>query len=243
VRARPPVPLISAGFGSIWRIPFVGDYLNGFLFRDPDGQLTLLDVGLRRSAPAVLAALAEVGAAPTDVTRILLSHGHSDHAGSAAELSRCTGREVAAHAADAAYLRAGKATPRSGHGRLVPAAWLGYPPVPVGATLADGDLLDVAGGLRVVHTPGHTPGHLSFLHEESGLLITGDSIFNVAGLRWPVRSFCANFRLTQQTAARLGELDYTMAAFTHGPEIRHGARESIRRFLVGDRSRAVGGGT
>ena len=64
------------------------------------------------------------------------------------------------------------------------------------------------------------------------MLITGDSIFNVLGLRWPVKSFCTDFRMTQKTAHRLTELEYDVAAFTHGPEIRDAPREHIRRFLA-----------
>ncbi|MFC8503069.1 MBL fold metallo-hydrolase [Pedococcus sp. NPDC057267] len=90
----------------------------------------------------------------------------------------------------------------------------------------------IAGGLEVVHTPGHSPGHAAYLHRSSGVLITGDSIFNVRGLRWPIKSFCTDFRLTQRTAHRLADLEYTTAAFTHGPEIRLTAREEIRGFLA-----------
>ena len=84
----------------------------------------------------------------------------------------------------------------------------------------------------MVHTPGHSPGHASYLHEDSGVLITGDAIFNVLGLRWPPRMLCSNFVMTQETAHRLGELQYTTAAFTHGPEIRDRPREAIRKFLA-----------
>ena len=108
----------------------------------------------------------------------------------------------------------------------------GFAAVPVAEELTDGQVLPVAGGLRVVHTPGHSPGHVSYLHEESGVLITGDAIFNVRRLRWPVRAFCSDFAMTTQTAHVLGELDYTTAAFTHGPELREQPREDIRAFLA-----------
>jgi hypothetical protein len=64
------------------------------------------------------------------------------------------------------------------------------------------------------------------------VLVTGDEIFNVFGTRWPVKAYCTDFAMTQRTAHRLGELDYTVAAFTHGPEIRDGARAAIRGFLA-----------
>jgi glyoxylase-like metal-dependent hydrolase (beta-lactamase superfamily II) len=96
-----------------------------------------------------------------------------------------------------------------------------------------GQTLDVAGGLEVVHTPGHTPGHVSLLHRPSRVMVTGDSIWNMRSrLTWPVLAFCTDVRLTQQTADTLGELEYDVAAFTHGPEIRDGAREAVRGFLA-----------
>ena len=212
----PVVPLVEGRSGNIWRVRMLGDYVNGFLVRDPDGQVTLIDVGLRRSAPRVLEALGAVGSAPSQVTRIVLTHAHADHAGAAAALSDRTGRDVDVHRADAAYIR---------------------------EELVDGQLLDVAGGLRVVHTPGHSPGHISLVHEDSRLLITGDALFNMRGVGWPGKYFCTDFRLTQHTAHVLGELDYDLAAFTHGPELRERPRETIRAFLRRHPSTAVSGGT
>jgi glyoxylase-like metal-dependent hydrolase (beta-lactamase superfamily II) len=98
--------------------------------------------------------------------------------------------------------------------------------------MSDGELLD-GSALRVHHTPGHTPGHCSLLHEPSGTLITGDAIWNMRSRRtWPVLAFCTNAALTQETAATLGDLEYRTAAFTHGPEIRGTGREAIREFLA-----------
>ena len=154
-----------------------------------------------------------------------------------------TGRAVDVHEADAAYVAAGESPPMSGLGGLVSRVVPGFAAAPVGVRLVDGQLLGVAGGLRVLHTPGHSPGHVSFLHEPSRLLITGDAIFNIRGPRWPVKAFCTDFQLNRQTARLLGDLDYTMAAFTHGPELRDSPREAIRDFLRREASGAVGGGT
>jgi glyoxylase-like metal-dependent hydrolase (beta-lactamase superfamily II) len=98
--------------------------------------------------------------------------------------------------------------------------------------LVDGQVLDVAGGLRVLHTPGHTQGHVSLLHEPSGTLVTGDAIWNMRGrMTWSVPMMCTDHELAKETAQVLGELEYEIAAFTHGPEIRDGAREAVRGFL------------
>jgi len=229
--AKDPAVLLAPG---IWRIPLVGDFVNGFMFRDADDQVTLMDMGLKPSGKRVIAALRWIGSDVTDVTRLLLTHAHSDHAGGAAYVAEQTGLGIGVHADDAAFVRSGT-VPAMGSrlGRLMSRLpGNGFAAVPVAEELSDGQVLPVAGGLRVVHTPGHSPGHASYLHEESGVLITGDAIFNVRRLRWPVRAFCSDFAMTTRTAHVLAELDYTTAAFTHGPELREHPREDIRAFLA-----------
>ena len=221
----------------VWRIPLLGDFVNGFILRDADGQVTLVDMGIKQSGPKVMAALASIGSGPSDVTRLVLTHAHPDHAGGAAHVAEQTGRDIAIHEDDAPYAEAGESPPRDQSflvARLMSRFSGGnaFAAVTVGERLTDGQVLDVAGGLEVVHTPGHSPGHAAYLHRESGVLITGDSIFNVRGLRWPIKSFCSNFALTQKTAHRLAELDYSTAAFTHGPHLADQPREHIRRFLA-----------
>lgn len=220
---------------NVWRIRLIRDFVNGFVLRDDDGQVTLVDTGVKRSGPKVLAALRELGVGPGDVTRLLLTHAHPDHAGGAAHVAQATGRAFAVHEADADYVTSGTSPPRDRSlrlGRLFDRlGGGGFAPAPVERTLTDDEVLPVAGGLRVIHMPGHSPGHVGYLHEPTGTLITGDAIFNVRRLRWPVKAFCTDFAMTTRTARRLTELDYETAAFTHGPELRERPREAIKEFL------------
>src|SRR6188508_2302204 len=85
----------------VWRIPLIGDFVNGFMLRDDDGQVTLIDMGVASSGAKVLAGLRSIGSDPGDVTRLLLTHCHPDHAGGAAHVSRETGRPVDVHVEDA----------------------------------------------------------------------------------------------------------------------------------------------
>ena len=220
----------------IYRIPTLPlNALNSFVLVEADGSVTLIDTGFRSSPRRIWAALAELGKGPADVGRILLTHAHYDHAGGAVEVMRRTGQGIAAHELDARYLREGRPPASDADnviGRLLTKLSFGrFPRFEVGGTLTDGQLVDVAGGLRVVHTPGHTPGHVSFLHEGTGTLITGDAIFNLRGLTFAPAFFAHDLDLNRETALRLGDLDYETAAFTHGAELRHDARERIRAFL------------
>src|SRR5919107_1415622 len=209
------VPAVEVAPGVV-RIPTVGAAnTNSFALVDDDGSVTLVDCGLKRAPGRIVAGLRAIGRHPGDVTRIVLTHAHTDHAGGAAEMAARTGAPVAVHEADAGYAEAGRPPPFEQSllvGRLmrrIPGA--GFPPVAVGERLSDGQVLDVGGGLRIVATPGHTPGHVS--------------LFNVRQLRFSPRPLCTDFRLNEQTAHVLGELEYERVAFTHGTEITDGARE------------------
>jgi glyoxylase-like metal-dependent hydrolase (beta-lactamase superfamily II) len=232
--ARAPIIPLAP---DVYRIPTLGDFINSFAFVDDDGSVTLVDCGVKRAPAKIVAALGVIDKHPRDVARIVLTHAHNDHAGGAAGLVRDSGLPgVAVHADDAPLVRAGRGAPRDASARLgalftrLPGG--GFAPVPVTEELTDGAVIPVADGVRVIHTPGHTPGHISLLHEPTGVLITGDAIWNMRSrMSWPVAAFCTSHRLNQQSAQVLGDLDYTVAAFTHGPEISMGAREAVREFL------------
>ena len=233
---KPAVPLAPG----VFRIPTAGkDLINSFALVQDDGSVTLVDTGLKRAPARIVAGLASIGKHPRDVTRIVLTHVHPDHAGGAAEMSRRTGAPVLVHGDDHGWARSGGIRgandPSTRMGRLFARAGdakiEAFEP---GPALMDGQLLPVSGGVRVVHTPGHSPGHISLLIEQSGTLITGDALFNfrfLRGARISPAFLCSDFAMTKRTAHRLGEMEYEVAAFTHGPEIRDRARETVRGLL------------
>ena len=224
----------------VWRIPTApADLVNSFLIAGDDGTLTLVDAGTRTAPRTLLAALDGLGRKPGDVTHLLLSHAHNDHTGGARRMVDATGAAVRTHEREAVYVREGR-MPESDRstrgGRLMarlPGKVKGFAKVGVDETFADGDVLPLAGGISVVHTPGHTPGHCSFLHPGSGVLITADAIFNVRGLRYAFKNSCTDVRLSRESAQRLGELDFEVAGFTHGAHVSTGAQAAVRAFLAG----------
>jgi glyoxylase-like metal-dependent hydrolase (beta-lactamase superfamily II) len=226
----------------VWRIPTApASLVNSFAFVDADGQVTLVDAGTKRAPKRILAGLRHIGVDASQVTRLVVTHAHPDHVGGLATMRGRTAATVSVHERDAAYVREGKGPvlDRSTLGGRLLRRNSGGPPTPVDDELVEGQLLDVGGGLRVLHTPGHSPGHVSLLHETTGVLVTGDSIWNMRGrMTWSLPMLCTDFAMSKQTAEVLGELDYQVAAFTHGPEIREGAREAVRGFLRTKAARA-----
>ncbi len=213
----------------VWRIPTApGNMINSFAVADSDGGVTVVDAGLKYwSARArLIAGLREIGAGPQDVRRVVVTHAHPDHAGGLAALLGLTGgTAVLAHEREAVYLRDGR-TPRTHRGRART-----FAKVIVTTEFQHGSLLP--GGLRAVHTPGHSPGHTALLHEESGVLITGDAVMNLRGVRYSPAFFCTDPDRSRNSADRLADLDFEIAAFAHGPELRHGARAAVRALLHG----------
>ena len=155
--AATPAIQIAPG---VWRIPTApADLVNSFAFVEGDGQVTLVDAGTRFAPRRILAGLRHLGAGPGDVTRLLVTHAHGDHAGGLARMRGRTGASVGVHERDAAYVREGRGPvlDRSTLGGRLFRRGPGFSPTKVDEQLYDGQVLDVAGGLRVVHTPGHTP--------------------------------------------------------------------------------------
>jgi glyoxylase-like metal-dependent hydrolase (beta-lactamase superfamily II) len=235
--ASTPAIELAAG---VFRIPTAGkNLINSFALVQEDGSVTLVDTGLKKAPARIVAGLAAIGKHPRDVTRIVLTHVHPDHAGGAAEMSRRTGAPVLVHGDDHDWARTGRIAGANDRSTLLGRLFARTGDARIeafepGPALTDGEVLPVSGGLRVVHTPGHSPGHVSLLVEPTGTLITGDALFNFPWMRRAKISpsfLCSDFAMTKRTAHRLGELEYEVAAFTHGPEITDRARETVRGIL------------
>jgi glyoxylase-like metal-dependent hydrolase (beta-lactamase superfamily II) len=130
----------------------------------------------------VLRGLRQAGVAPQDLALIALTHWHIDHVGSLAALQRRISAPVVAHRADAPVIQGQepptKPTLRGESGKF--ARWLLvklYRPARVDRQVEATELLPEA-GLRVIGTPGHTPGHVCYLQEQEGILFVGDALVN-----------------------------------------------------------------
>lgn len=170
----------------IFSVPSV--VANVYVLVDRDG-LTLVDTGLPYSHARILPFVTRLGFAPEQVRRILLTHADRDHVGGLAALQARTGARVYAGQMEGEALAAGRETRRLRLRpwqrrllRLLRPFFATLIPGRADEMIADGDLLPMLGGLRVLATPGHTPGHLSFFAEQRGVLFAGDS-FRVLGRR------------------------------------------------------------
>ena len=160
-----------------------GVVANPYIIIDADG-LTVIDTGLPRSGKKILAYVASLGKSARAVKRIILTHSDLDHIGSLAALHKSTGARTYASKIEADAIAAGKPSRQikpSGFSlmRLMFALvrpFMKATPFQVDEILTDGQTLPVLGGLRVVETSGHTPGHISLFAPAVGVLFCGDSL-------------------------------------------------------------------
>ena len=158
-----------------------GVVANPYILVDFDG-LTLIDTGLPRSDRKILAYIGSLGKSAYDVKRIIITHSDLDHVGSLAALRKSTGARTYASKIEAEAIAAGKPSRQikssSFSLRRLMFAMLGpfmkIAPFQVDEILTDGQILPALGGLHVVDTSGHTPGHISLFAPSNGVLFCGD---------------------------------------------------------------------
>src|SRR5215210_4052706 len=212
-------------------------FLNLTLIVDEENGNTLVDAGLPDQAEAIGTALVEAGIGVRDLRRIIFTHQDLDHVGSGAALVRQSGATVLAHPADVPYidgsLRLLKPSPEMLERRPQMREVLErLEPVGVDEHLEDGARLDLAGGIRVIFTPGHTPGHLSLYLERSKVLIAGDALTAEGGsLNGPNPSATLDVPETARSVRRLAELDVQTIVCYHGGVVDEDANGQLRRVV------------
>ncbi|MBF9066507.1 MBL fold metallo-hydrolase [Streptacidiphilus fuscans] len=215
------------------RIPTTGRD-NAFLVDGDDG-FTLVDVGWADAAVPILGALAELGRKPSDIKRVVLTHAHPDHVQGVARLRDATGARILVHHAEQTWLEGGR-VPASGRSGVLGRALdklpkLHWQPLTADATLTDGDLVPGSGGLRALHTPGHSPGHLVFLHEPSGTALVGDAVFNRSGLALGPAALAADPQLRAGSLARIPG-DVRAVGFAHGAPLNGDGVQAFHAFIA-----------
>ncbi|MBA3372655.1 MAG: MBL fold metallo-hydrolase [Actinomycetota bacterium] len=223
----------------VWRIE-VSYAINAYLLAndghgDADG-LTLVDSGTRTSGPRLVRSIRMLGLAPLAVGDILLSHWHADHSGSAARFVRSEAApRVHAGLADLPAVRGDDPLPQrsAAHGdvsllgRLLARYLRPGPAISGAAGLADGQTLDVAGGVHVVAAPGHTAGHIAFHLPQQGVLLAGDAASNLLWLSRGPGPLRSARRQEASTLRRLAALDFQTLGVGHGPVVSKRARQRL----------------
>jgi glyoxylase-like metal-dependent hydrolase (beta-lactamase superfamily II) len=219
------------------------DTVNSYLVVDGDG-VTIIDAGLPRYWRLLNRELAQLGRTLDDVRALILTHGDTDHIGFAGRLSR--EKKIPAYLFpsddDRAHLKVKK--PSSGWGpvKIGPLAgflWysaleggLKIPPAGDLLPVEDGQVLDVPGKPRIIHTPGHTPGSIAVHVTAVDALFVGDEMTTrnvLTGVKGPKPApFTLDPVQAMTSLDRISDVDATWMLPGHGPAWDGGVAEAVR---------------
>jgi glyoxylase-like metal-dependent hydrolase (beta-lactamase superfamily II) len=207
----------------------VGKGYQAFII-DGDEGVTLIDAGLPNKTEHILDGLTAIGRTLDDVEHVVITHAHIDHIGGLGVVASGSNADVMCSNEDAPAVRGEEALSpppvmvRFPFLKILLKMFPAAEPVDVDRLVAGGDTLSLSGDLTVLATPGHTPGHLSFLLDRSGgVMIVGDAA-SVNKKGKVVRGFF-NAPTPQIDASikAIATHDFAMAVFGHAPPLRTGA--------------------
>jgi glyoxylase-like metal-dependent hydrolase (beta-lactamase superfamily II) len=210
--------------------------VNTFLIED--NGFTLVDSGSKSNADKIFKAIEKGGKNPNNIKQVILTHCHSDHAGSVAEIKKRLGTPVWAHYEDASLIEKGIALRTPMHltpglvnslvyNIFIKRADKTIEAVKVDERLKDNDVLPVSGGVEVIHTPGHCAGHIALLVKNEGVLIAGDICAHVGGLG--VSTVNEDRALSIKSILKAASFEFDTAVFGRGSPLKTSANITLMK--------------
>ncbi|WP_339183738.1 MBL fold metallo-hydrolase [Oceanobacillus sp. FSL W7-1293] len=224
--------------------------------QDPETKsVVLIDAGMPKSADKIIAVTEERFGKNSRPKAIILTHGHFDHVGGLVDLVKHWNVPVYAHKLELPFLTGKKSYPEpdpSVEGGLVAKASSMFPnePIDIGSSIvelpADGSVPEMP-GCKWIHTPGHSPGHVSLYRESDRMLIAGDAFITVKQdslykvmvqereIHGPPRYFTTDWEAAKKSVQTLEALKPAIAITGHGEpmyeeELSEGLKKLVKTF-------------
>jgi glyoxylase-like metal-dependent hydrolase (beta-lactamase superfamily II) len=234
--AKPAVKQIADGIYSLSQNK--AGQIHAYLVRN-GAELILIDTLFDNDGQIILNAIHELGLEPTALKHILLTHAHRSHIGGAAALkARCKAR-VYSHAWEADIISGDREAQRVSFWPRAP--WQvyyiqaglalgvdGHVPCEVDETVKDGDFV---GPLQIVHTPGHTPGHLCFHWPEKQFLHAGDAVATYPSVTAGWAGLTLNLKQSKDSLGKLAGIPAEVVGVGHGEAITEGGTDIVKSLL------------
>ena len=208
------------------------------IFLIVEEKLTLIDTGFHGSSVKIIDFIHKIGRSPEEIGLIIVTHNHVDHIGGLTELKRLTKGKVAIHRAGIVGDEDEPPYP-GGVRRLLRIPFLStlrghlmLKPEDVDITLEDDTVLEPLDGLRVVHTPGHTPGSICLYSPRYKLLIVGDALVKSHNSpQLPHRMVAMNFKEAVDSVKKIAGLDIDILCFGHGRPLNENVHDKLLKLV------------
>ncbi len=211
----------------VFHIPLMSrNSINCYLIED-----VLIDAGIRSSYKIILKAVQD-----TTVSAHALTHAHADHQGSSNRICEALKIPLWCSMLEKPQAETGNATkeyPFQSHivTKFQKKYWAGEG-CEVAKVIKEGDEV---GGFKVIETPGHSSGHISFFRERDGVLIVGDTLVNMnllttfVGLHQPPGLFTLDKEENIRSILKLAALQPAILCFGHGPVLKN--KDEFKAFI------------
>ena len=211
-----------------------------------DDNMILVDAGYSGQYNAIRDAFIKEGIHFEDINKIIITHQDLDHFGGLPEVLESSNHEieVMAHEQDKPYIQGEKHLVRLNSNflnsmpedrqKMVKQMFENFVPVDVDTTLADNQELPYCGGITVIHTPGHTPGHLCLYHKNSETIIVGDAMNIFDGeLVGPRKEILieGDYEIAMESLKKLLKFDAKNIITYHGGLYTNKVHESIEDLI------------
>lgn len=208
-------------------------------------DVILVDAGEPGHRQQIMDEMKQVGVEPRGLNRIILTHQDIDHIGGVPDIKNDTSQkiEILAHEADRPSIEGTQPLlkVKAIKDRLLSddpkrkevESLLANPPKTiVDVVVEDGEVLPFLGGMTVIHTPGHTPGHISLYLKQSKILITGDAMVVQGGkLQKPPAQFTPDMDTAARSIRKLAHYDIQTIICYHGGAIVDHANQALAELI------------
>ena len=199
-----------------------------------DTKLTIINTGYKGRVSQICRVVKKLGYSLSDVENVILTHYHIDHTGNLLKLRQLTGANVIAHTDDAPYIegRLPHPCPKALRKLKFMDSFWNPDPIDVDVKVEDGDILPVLGGIKIIHTPGHTLGSISLYIPQEDALIIGDLVANTYKLSLPSGEFTVNISQEIRLIQKIADMEFNIVCFGHGLPLIKNASDRIEEFSV-----------
>lgn len=212
----------------------------------------LVDAGYQGQHSKIIDSLSQYGVEKTQLGHLVFTHQDIDHIGGALNIIQSLQGKVITYTSEKEkpYIEGKKRLIKMTEETInrvmasTPADWPlemkasfrlaleNCPNIRIDRVIEDGEELSLFGGLRVLGTPGHTPGHISIYHKKTKTLIAGDCLLSSDGvLMLPREELCSDYARATASLSRLLEYEIQTVICYHGGIVREKINHKIERVL------------